>query len=1108
MKRKSVLKCITGAALLLAPVIGLMLLGCENGSNSPSPAVTSVTVTPAATELEQGTNLQFTAAVVVKGDAANTVTWEIGETTKPGTGITADGLLTVANDEPLGTLTITASSTFDTGKSGSAAVTVIAPVPVNGVIRVTVSPKDTSVDKGSTKQLTADVETENDTVSKSVIWEILEDADEGTYITGLGVLTVSPEETLTTLTIRASSTASPGKYDTAAVTITVPSSEPTVLSVTVSPNTVEVEKGTTRQFQADVVVSGGAADTVTWTVSGGITETTISDAGLLTVASGETAASLTVTAASTADTAKSDTAAVTVTAPVTVPGITSVAVSPKTVSVQKGTTQQFAAAVAAVGGAADTVTWTVSGGITDTTISDTGLLTLAAGETAATVTVTVTSTFDTTKSDTATVTVTTTPVPKATVANVSIPGTAGLALAAPAAAEVKITLTDETFKDAILQGDVVTTWFTGMPAGSLAAKAASNANAGGNSISIAITGTPSAASSAVLAINIPADALTASTTALTVQSNAAAKFAIALAPPTANPLGATGESTSYTAYYSTNPEVELSAPEGADIWYTTDGTDPTGAAPSTKYTGAKISVPIVLLPGTSLKAIAVKTGLVNSPVFTARYVLRPREATPAVTINYEKETLDGFLNTQTTYFQYTGFTEDAYLSGSRAGLSLTGTLNNYSASISSLLKPTSQWIAIVRGANTTPLGNGTRDSEPQFIDLPARPAAPAALGTVKVTEPDATDGKITGTTAAMEYKLSSATNWTACTGAEVTGLAKGDYLVRFKALTTGDTKSFASAQEMVTIEPPAPSPYGIWMGDTKVSGAETLTDALVYFNTASNYQSTPTNYTLKLAAGTEMISTQTRLWGGANAEYTAGFQFYTGSTLTIEGPDDGRAVIQNPNAASWILIENITLVLKSNITFKYTGTATNNEPLIDVTKGTLEMNTRVLITGNLHTGNGSGGGGVRVDDGIFNMKGGEISGNSSGRGGGGVAVYNKATFNMSGGKIVGNSTITKSASGANVVSGGGVGVNSQAKFVKTGGIIMGSADDTDGAKNTVTGATTTGAAVFVNNSAVSGTTTGGYPHRDGKVAATDNISYDGLEKEEHDSFATLGGTWD
>jgi len=89
------------------------------------------------------------------------------------------------------------------------------------------------------------------------------------------------------------------------------------------------------------------------------------------------------------------------------PAVTEVKVSPAEVSVQKGTTQQFTATVTATGGASEVVTWTVTGNsLTATTISNNGLLTVAAGETASTITVTATSDFDKTKFGTASVTVT------------------------------------------------------------------------------------------------------------------------------------------------------------------------------------------------------------------------------------------------------------------------------------------------------------------------------------------------------------------------------------------------------------------------------------------------------------------------------------------------------------------------------------------------------------------------------------------------------------------------------------------------------------------------------------------------------------------------------
>lgn len=182
--------------------------------------------------------------------------------------------------------------------------------------------------------------------------------------------------------------------------------DPTVTGVTVSPADAAVQKGGTLAFSA--AVNGSSSQGVTWSVAGGGAGTTISDTGVLTVAAGETAAALTVKATSTANSTKSGTATVAVTASAppaaTVTGVT---VTPSAKTVQQGGTQQFSAVVDGANSPAQTVTWKVAGKTSSgTTISDAGLLTVGADETAATLTVTAASTADSTKSGTAIVSVT------------------------------------------------------------------------------------------------------------------------------------------------------------------------------------------------------------------------------------------------------------------------------------------------------------------------------------------------------------------------------------------------------------------------------------------------------------------------------------------------------------------------------------------------------------------------------------------------------------------------------------------------------------------------------------------------------------------------------
>ncbi|GHT67466.1 hypothetical protein FACS189452_05230 [Bacteroidia bacterium] len=180
---------------------------------------------------------------------------------------------------------------------------------------------------------------------------------------------------------------------------------PTVQSVAiVAPNGMSIQKGGAQKFEARVTALGGAAQTVTWSVTG--TASSIAADGTLSIGAGETAAILVVTATSTADNSKKASITVIVTDDVLVEAVLGVSVSPNTTSVAKGSTRQFSVVVLVQGNAAQTVTWSVSGGTAGTSISATGLLTVAAGETASTLTVTATSTADASKKGTASVTVT------------------------------------------------------------------------------------------------------------------------------------------------------------------------------------------------------------------------------------------------------------------------------------------------------------------------------------------------------------------------------------------------------------------------------------------------------------------------------------------------------------------------------------------------------------------------------------------------------------------------------------------------------------------------------------------------------------------------------
>jgi hypothetical protein len=176
------------------------------------------------------------------------------------------------------------------------------------------------------------------------------------------------------------------------------------VSVSISPLSGSVPVGTTQQFTAKVVGSSNTA--VKWEVNsvegGNSTLGTISGSGLYTApAAIPSAANVTITAVSQADSTKAASATVTVT-------IVVVSVSPSAVTVAAGQTQAFTPTVTGVSNEA--VTWQVNGvdggNSTVGTITSEGVYTapLSPPLTGA-VTVSALSKFDPTKSGTSTVTV-------------------------------------------------------------------------------------------------------------------------------------------------------------------------------------------------------------------------------------------------------------------------------------------------------------------------------------------------------------------------------------------------------------------------------------------------------------------------------------------------------------------------------------------------------------------------------------------------------------------------------------------------------------------------------------------------------------------------------
>jgi hypothetical protein len=414
---------------------------------APGSTVTSVTISPANPNVPKGNFLQFEAKVEPFPSASQEVTWKVADGIQ-GTSITNTGYLTVAAGESTGTkLTVTATSNVDNITYGTTAVTV---AEASSITSVKVTPSSSSVLKGGTVQFTAVVTTSPATgIDKKVTWSIFSGAQSsGTTMNGDGLLSIGIDESSNNVTVRATSIIPPYVYGDATITVGTGSSGTSTL--TISQKDVTVQRGQTHQFSG--TPGGNFTGGVQWSLSGrkgtGATTTTISstisESGLLTVSSNETCDTLFVRLSSTSIPGLYDIAKVTVTSDAVAPVVDDVRITPSSVFVQKGQSQLFKATVDVQGGAGLGVVWSVSGGTpgAGTNISQGGLLTVSATETASSLIVRATSAGSAAKYGEATVALSDMPVPPAVLGVTVI----------PTAVDVQKGTTQTFFTDVAVQG--------------------------------------------------------------------------------------------------------------------------------------------------------------------------------------------------------------------------------------------------------------------------------------------------------------------------------------------------------------------------------------------------------------------------------------------------------------------------------------------------------------------------------------------------------------------------------------------------------------------------------------------------------------------------------
>ena len=221
----------------------------------------------------------------------------------------------------------------------------------------------------------------------NVVWSVEGTSNENTIIDETGKLTIAQDETATEIAVKATSEFDQSKYDYA--TVKIYENNPIPVALELTPAEVVVKTGATQEFKATVTGPEGTDTGVVWSVEGNTSaNTTVSENGVLKVAADETAETLKVKAVAKADENVVKVATVTVEKVVT--KVVKVTVTPSTnVTVKAGETQKFEATVEGENVTDASVAWSIKGNESaNTKISEDGILTVAADETANNITVT------------------------------------------------------------------------------------------------------------------------------------------------------------------------------------------------------------------------------------------------------------------------------------------------------------------------------------------------------------------------------------------------------------------------------------------------------------------------------------------------------------------------------------------------------------------------------------------------------------------------------------------------------------------------------------------------------------------------------------------------
>lgn len=342
----------------------------------------------------------------------------------------------------------------------------------------------------------------------------------------------------------------------------------------------------------------------------------------------------------------------------------------------------------------------------------------------------------------------------ATTSDVKVEGMKGYAIEE---SEFTVTLAGDTFTE-IAQNTDVTSWFKNMPSG-LVAKIKTKVDAGATSLTVAISGTPQSVETVRAYIEIPEQYLVVGEYDITIDPNKnKVDFSIV-----------SGET--------------IDVPVPSDTQFVYDGeakvllTDGEGYTVSNnKYFDAGEYTAVVTLKK-GYKWSDGTTAPINIPWTIKRQDITIEVTLAKTTYKYSGYTIEPeytvYRTTPTGNVELPSSEYKGELSHNKDVGTATLTVKDNGIGNYNITNPVTVNFEIVKDTKTPPMG--------------LKGIAPSADG--------GSDGKITGTTADMEYSTDTAfTSPKPCTDGETTGLAEGTYYVRYKETGTSEASDYVEVK--------------------------------------------------------------------------------------------------------------------------------------------------------------------------------------------------------------------------------------------------------------------------------------------------------------------------